>query len=103
MQNLDGKPPPSDSTCIDCGRLITATVGGVAICENCLAVRGSCCAEFGGNDLTAEAEEEKLSEVRERASPVCYATLFEDTEARMRPCQAKSSVFKSSVGVQYLQ
>ena len=71
----------SDLNCIDCGKSITAVVGGVAICMDCLAVRGSCCAEFGGNDLTADAEEPELPEPRENASPVCYAPLFEDEAA----------------------
>lgn len=73
--------PPSDLTCIDCGKSITATVGGVAICGECLAVRESCCAEFGDNDLTADAEPPERPETREYAGPVCYAPLFEDEAA----------------------
>jgi len=72
------KQPSSDSSCIDCGAPITATFGGVAICAGCLAVRGSCCAEFGGNDLTADVEPPHSASTREYASPVCYAPLFED-------------------------
>ena len=74
------KQPPFNCTCIDCGKSITGTVGGVAICGECLAVRGSCCAEFGGNDLLADAEPPQRPETRENASPVCYAPLFQDED-----------------------
>lgn len=56
-------------------------MGGVAICADCLAALGSCCAKFDGNDLTADADPER----RENASPVCYAPLFEEEDSRETP------------------
>lgn len=41
-------------TCIDCGAYVEETSGGIAICDVCFAVRGSCCAEFNAFDATPE-------------------------------------------------
>jgi predicted GNAT family acetyltransferase len=41
-------------TCIDCGAYVDETNGGIAICDACFAVRGSCCAEFGALDAITE-------------------------------------------------
>ncbi len=67
--------PPPERTCIDCGAPVEAPVGGVAICDNCLSTRGSCCPEFGAFDLTEEAA------TREYASSPCSAHLFEEADA----------------------
>lgn len=52
MPNNEYSTPPAES-CIDCGVPIIATVGGIAICGNCLAVRGACCAESATDESTA--------------------------------------------------
>ena len=50
-------------------------VGGVAICDDCLSTRGSCCPEFGAFDLAEEAVPKEYS-----SSP-CSAHLFEKADA----------------------
>ena len=59
-------------TCMDCGASIGETVGGIAICSDCFAVRGSCCFEACDGGL-AEG-----SEPREYSSPACFAHVFEE-------------------------
>jgi len=65
----------STHTCIDCGVPVQETLGGIAICGDCLAARGSCCPEFGAFDLT---EDEAPFEY---FSPACDAPMFEDANA----------------------
>jgi hypothetical protein len=44
--------------CHFCGRPTTLLFGGMPICEECYQNAGSCCLEFGGNDLWQKREEE---------------------------------------------
>lgn len=61
--------------CIDCGAPVEEPTGGIAICENCLSTRSSCCSEFGAFDPTEDAAP------REYASSPCSAHLFEKADA----------------------
>jgi hypothetical protein len=45
--------------CRICGRPTEIVLGGVPVCEECYQNAGSCCLEFGGEDLWAEREEPK--------------------------------------------
>jgi hypothetical protein len=36
-----------------CGIPVTTRVGDEPICDDCYTVRGACCQEFDGNDLSA--------------------------------------------------
>jgi len=76
MDSKTRQQSPPKLTCIDCGAPVEAPVGGIAICDNCLSTRGSCCPEFGAFDLTGEA-----ATPREYASSPCSAHLFEEADA----------------------
>lgn len=39
--------------CATCGKFGAYEFDGLHLCDDCYAQRGSCCAEFSGNDLTA--------------------------------------------------
>jgi hypothetical protein len=43
--------------CRFCGRPTEIILGGLPICEGCYEERGSCCLEFGGEDLWQEREQ----------------------------------------------
>ena len=45
--------------CQFCGRPTEIVLGGVPVCEECYQNAGSCCLEFGGEDLWAAREEPK--------------------------------------------
>jgi hypothetical protein len=49
--------------CRLCGRSTAIVLGGVPICEGCYESAGSCCLEFGGEDLWQKREQESRSEV----------------------------------------
>jgi hypothetical protein len=61
-------------TCIDCGAHVEKPIGGIAICGDCFASRGSCCPEFDASDPT------KDDAPRGYASPPCSAHLFDDED-----------------------
>ena len=44
--------------CSSCGKPTELVVGGIPICEECYENAGSCCLEFGGDDLWQKREEE---------------------------------------------
>ncbi len=44
--------------CRFCGRPTTLLIGGMPVCEDCYQNAGSCCLEFGGDDLWQRREEE---------------------------------------------
>jgi hypothetical protein len=44
--------------CSFCGRPTTLLLGGRPVCEECYQNAGSCCMEFGGDDLWQRREEE---------------------------------------------
>ncbi len=48
--------------CSCCGRPTTLLMGGRPICEECYHNAGSCCMEFGGDDLWQVREEESKGE-----------------------------------------
>jgi AhpD family alkylhydroperoxidase len=56
--------------CNFCGRLTTLLVGGTPVCEECYEKAGSCCLEFGGDDLWQRREEESGIATRERGEGV---------------------------------
>jgi predicted GNAT family acetyltransferase len=71
-----GKKPnqdTSDPVCIDCYLPLVSNVGGVAICDECLAVRGSCCPEFGSFDLASDAVDDRSRKVGANSGPACPA------------------------------
>jgi len=74
MDSKTNKEPASTHRCVDCGAPVEALVGGVAICEDCLATRGACCQEFGSLDLTED------DTPRAYASAPCSAHLFEEVD-----------------------
>ncbi|HBR95655.1 MAG TPA: hypothetical protein DEA90_15965 [Opitutae bacterium] len=74
MSSKSVSPSIDGEKCIDCGAPVTERIGGIAICENCLSTRGSCCPEFGAFDLTEDAAP------REYASSPCSAHLFEEAD-----------------------
>ena len=45
------------ATCERCGNEGAARIGERIICRECYAVYGSCCMEFGADDLWREREE----------------------------------------------
>jgi len=47
---------PPRHTCERCGSDRAMRIGDHWLCEECYHVRGSCCLEFGGDDLWAEAD-----------------------------------------------
>lgn len=61
-------------TCIDCGAYVDEPIGGIAICGDCFAARGSCCTESGAFDLTED------DTPRGYASPPCSAQLLDDED-----------------------
>lgn len=44
--------------CQICGRPTTLLIGGQPICEECYQEVGSCCPEFGGDDLWQQRDNE---------------------------------------------
>lgn len=49
-----------EKPCDRCGRPSVIEVGEVRLCEECYQLPGSCCLEFGGDDLwDAPAEKEQ--------------------------------------------
>jgi hypothetical protein len=44
--------------CSVCGRPTRLLVGGTPICDQCCEHAGSCCLEFGGDDLWAGREDD---------------------------------------------
>lgn len=40
--------------CVRCGVETLIQLGDEFICEECFSIRGSCCPEFGSDDLTTE-------------------------------------------------
>jgi hypothetical protein len=44
--------------CRFCGRATEIVVGNMPICEECYERAGSCCLEFGGDDLWQQQQEE---------------------------------------------
>jgi hypothetical protein len=49
-------------TCKFCGRPTPILIGGMPVCDECYQDAGSCCQEFGGNDLWQRREEESDSD-----------------------------------------
>lgn len=45
--------------CRFCGKPTTLLVGGAPICEDCCQNAGSCCREFGGDDLWQQRNDEE--------------------------------------------
>lgn len=43
-------------TCESCGRFGARRIGDHALCDECIVGRGSCCPEFGQDDLWAQHE-----------------------------------------------
>ena len=44
--------PDPKPTCSRCGIETTNQLGDVVICDECYIIRGSCCPEFGPDDLS---------------------------------------------------
>jgi len=44
----------SDSLCEHCGRPDSVEIGGRQLCAECYQTAGSCCLEFGADDLWQE-------------------------------------------------
>ena len=56
--------------CSYCGRPTELVIGGLPICEECYQNAGSCCLEFGGDDLWQKREEARSgSEDRRQQAP----------------------------------
>lgn len=54
-------PPPavdSDLACDECGAFGAFVLGDAKLCLRCYAEKGSCCPEFGKDDLWAKHERE---------------------------------------------
>jgi hypothetical protein len=45
-----------NASCDRCGRFGVLVFDGEKLCAECYEARGSCCPEFGGDDLTARPE-----------------------------------------------
>ncbi len=43
---------PAEATCVRCGLQTDKFIGDVPICDGCYQIRGSCCPEFGEDDLS---------------------------------------------------
>ena len=55
---IEESPAATEShACARCGRTAEHYLGGMWVCEECRQIRGSCCLEFGGDDLWQEREE----------------------------------------------
>jgi len=53
---MDRQSKPANETqtaaaCVRCGQPTDKKVGGLPLCDDCYAIRGSCCPEFGPDDL----------------------------------------------------
>ena len=48
--------------CDLCGRFGAFAIGGGHVCENCYEAQGSCCLEFGGEDLWRVREQREDAE-----------------------------------------
>ncbi len=83
-------------SCIDCGIPVSELVGGVSICGNCLAVRGACCQEFGGSDLTGES-----NTLTTYACPVGSGHLFEDEHTIQHDLNAMRFQTRSGARLEY--
>lgn len=59
-------PKTEDNRCDSCGRFGAIEVGNIYLCTDCYQERGSCCMEFGGNDLWKEKYE---NDENEKANP----------------------------------
>ena len=57
------KPPQvePDLTCSECGVFGAVQFDGVALCPTCYAEKGSCCPEFGKDDLWRQRESARTS------------------------------------------
>lgn len=86
----------STPSCIDCGAPVAELVGGVSICGDCLAVRGACCQEFGGSDLTLEPNAPTAD-----ASPVGSGRLFEDEHTIQHDLNAMRFQTRSGARLEY--
>jgi hypothetical protein len=47
--------------CEECGRLEASLIAGRWLCDSCYAARGSCCPEFGADDLWSDESREQTS------------------------------------------
>ncbi len=55
--------------CRFCGRPTTLLIDGMPICEECYENAGSCCLEFGGQDLWQRREEPNRALDRHSTTP----------------------------------
>jgi hypothetical protein len=55
-------------TCDRCGRPAALAVGGEFFCEECYQLPGSCCPEFGGDDIW-EFDETDANKKKETGMP----------------------------------
>jgi hypothetical protein len=59
VQPHDGSVQLDETTvCEDCGRVGAYRVGDHALCLDCYSNRGSCCPEFGRDDLWTFSDED---------------------------------------------
>lgn len=96
MDSKNRQHSTAELNCVDCDAPIEAPVGGIAICDNCLSTRGSCCPEFGAFDLTEDAAP------REYASSPCSAHLFEEADAVRHDRSARRFETSSGARLDYL-
>jgi len=54
METEERNAPPQSGECVRCGVETHDRFGGMWICAECYVTRGSCCPEFGVDDLTDE-------------------------------------------------
>ena len=57
--------------CRFCRRPTEILLGGVPVCEECYQNAGSCCLEFGGDDLWAEREQASAKEAGGIPQAIC--------------------------------
>lgn len=56
-QEAGTRPDDAEHACDRCGRSDTVPCGDRWLCEECIAIAGSCCLEFGSDDLWQDAQE----------------------------------------------
>lgn len=47
----------ADARCDRCGAFSALDLGDERLCEDCYRARGSCCLEFGADDLSARKDD----------------------------------------------
>jgi hypothetical protein len=52
-------PFDANATCTSCGQFGAYLLEGESLCAECYEKRGSCCAEFGGDDLWRARQEKQ--------------------------------------------